>query len=193
MNSVRSVLICDGESTIRASVTDKLMELGFDEIFECCDSKTAVSIARESLPDIAILDAAMHEMGSLNAAREIRQKLKIPVILLLSPYDADTLNQANKIGITTTLSKPFRGQDLLPAIELAFVHAEEMDRLKADVKDLQQTIDNQEIIYKAKKVLMRSEGLSESEAFRKIQKQAMDKKKCMRQIAETILVTDRVL
>jgi response regulator NasT len=150
-------------------------------------------MACESLPDIAILDVPLPEMGGLNAAREIRQKLKIPVILFMSSYDPDTLSQASKIGITTTLSKPFRGQDLLPAIELAFAHAEEMERLKADVKDLQKTIDNQEIIYKAKKVLMRSGGLSESEAFRKIQKLAMDKKKCMRQIAETILVTDRVL
>jgi AmiR/NasT family two-component response regulator len=190
---VRSVLICNGEPNIRTSIKNKLNELGFCTIFECSNGKSAVTMACESLPDIAILDVPLPEMGGLNAAREIRQKLKIPVILFMSSYDPDTLSQASKIGITTTLSKPFRGQDLLPAIELAFAHAEEMERLKADVKDLQKTIDNQEIIYKAKKVLMRSGGLSESEAFRKIQKLAMDKKKCMRQIAETILVTDKVL
>ena len=190
---MRSFLICNGEPNIRTSIKNKLNELGFYTIFECGNGNSAVTMACESQPDIAILDVPLPEMGGLNAAREIRQKLKIPVILLMSHCDPDTLNQANKIGITTTLSKPFREQDLLPAIELAFAHAEEVERLKADVKALQKTIENQEIIYKAKKVLMRSEGLSECEAFRKIQKQAMDKKKCMRQIAKAILITGRVL
>jgi two-component system, response regulator PdtaR len=165
---VRSVLICDGDSAIRTSINNKLEELGIDKIIECCDGMSAVSMASENFPDIAILDAAMPQSGGLNAASEIRQKLKIPVILLMSQCDPDTLNRAIKDGITVTLSKPFRGQDLLPAIELAFAHAEEMERLKADEKDLNSTIENQTIIYKAKKVLMRSEGLSESEAFRKI-------------------------
>ena len=114
-------------------------------------------------PILAILDAAC----GLNSAREIMQKMRIPVILLMSHYDSDTLNQAKKIGITTTLSKPFRGQDLLPAIEMAIALAKEVELLKADVAELNKTIENQAIIYKAKKVLLRSGGLSESEAYQK--------------------------
>jgi response regulator NasT len=186
---MRSVLVCDGEPTIRTSIHNKLKELGFDTIFECSDGTSAVSVACENFPDIAILDVAVPLLGGLNAACEIRQKLRIPVILLMSHCDPDTLSQAKKNGITTTLGKPFRGQDLLPAIALAFAHAEEMESLKGQEKELKKIIENQEIIYKAKKALLRCEGLSESEAFRKIQKLAMDKQKSMRQIAEAILLT----
>jgi len=185
VESVKSVLICDNDPAIRASIRNELKILGFDTIFEA-DGKSAVSTAFEGLPDMAILDAAC----SLNSAREIMQRLRIPVILLTSHYDSDTLNQAKKIGITTTLSKPFRGQDLLPAIEVAIALAKEVELLKSNVAELNNTIENQAIIYKAKKVLLRSGELSESEAFRKIQKLAMDTKKSMRQIAETILITD---
>jgi two-component system, response regulator PdtaR len=192
VSSVRSALICDNDPAVRTSIKNKLKELGVDSICEASNGKSAVSMAFECFPDIAILDAAMPEMSGLNAAREIRQKLKIPVILLISHCDSDTLNQVRQTGITTTLSKPFRGQDLLPAIELAFAHAEEIERLNSHVKDLQKTVEDQAIIYKAKKVLLQTKGLSESDAFRKIQKLAMDKQKSMRQIAEAILITEGV-
>jgi AmiR/NasT family two-component response regulator len=189
---VRSVLIYDDEPVIRAGIKNKLKELGFDLIFECRDGETAVSTACETLPDIAILDAASPRKDGLSAAREIRQKLKIPVILLTSVCDPDTLNRAKKIGITTIMTKPFRGQDLLPAIEMAFAHAEEVELLKENVEELKKSIESQEIIGKAKEFLQRSKGLSEPVAFRKIQKLAMDKQKSMRQIAEAILLTESV-
>lgn len=189
---MRSVLIYDAEPIIRASVKNRLKELGFDLICECRDGNSAVSAACETLPDIAILDVAMPSKDGLSAAREIRQKLKIPVILLMSFCDTDTLNRAKKIGITTVIAKPFRGQDLLPALEMAFAHAEEVELLKENVEELKMTIESQEIIDKAKEVLLRSQGLSESVAYRKIQKLAMDKQKSMRQIAEAILITEEV-
>ena len=189
---MRSVLICDDETIIRASVKNKLRELGFDAIFECGDGESAVSMACERFPDIVILDAGTPKKDGLSAAREIRQKLKIPVILFMSLCDPDTLNRAKKIGITTILTKPFRGQDLLPAMEMAFAHAEEVELLKEHVEDLKKSVESREIIDKAKEVLLRSQGLSGSGAFRRIQKLAMDKQKSMRQIAEAILITEGV-
>lgn len=189
---MRSVLICNDEPVVRTGLKNKLKELGFDALFDCCDGESAVSMACANLPDIAILDTAIPKNDGLSAAREIRQKLKIPVILLMSSCDQDALNRAKKIGITTILTKPFRGQDLLPAIEMAHAHAEEVELLKEHVEDLKKTIESREMIDRAKRVLLRSEGLSESGAFRKIQKLAMDKKKSMRQIAEAILITEGV-
>ena len=189
---MKSVLIYDDEPNIRTSIINRLKELGFDTIFECCDAKTAVSMAFENIPNIAIIDAALPQRGGVSAACVIRQKLKIRVILLMSQCDPDTLNQAKTNGITTILSKPFRDQDLLPAIEMATAHTSEVKRLKADVGDLNKAIENMQVIDKAKKVLMRAKGLSESEAFRNLQKLAMDKQKTMRQIAEAIFITEGV-
>ena len=189
---MKSGLICNDEPVVRTGVTNKLKELGYDAIFECCDGESALSMACANLPDIAIIDTAIPGNESLSAAREIRQKLKIPVILLMSLCDRDTLNRAKKIGITTILTKPFRGQDLLPALEMAHAHAEEVELLKEHVENLKKTIESREIIEKAKKVLLRSEGLSEPGAFRKIQKLAMAKRKSMQEIAEAILLVGSI-
>jgi two-component system, response regulator PdtaR len=187
---LRSVLICDDEQIIRMSLKNKLKQLGFDEILECGDGIKAVELALSQIPDIAILDVAMPLQDGISAAREIRKKLKIPIILLTACSDPDTVKRARENGIAAFLIKPLREQDLWPAIELAFAHAEEVETLKEQVEDLKETLETRKIIEKAKGVLMRKEGLSEPEAFRKMQKLAMDKRKSMGQIAEAILLTE---
>ena len=192
MTSVRSVLICDEEPSARLSLKTKLQELGFDAILECGDGESAVALVLAALPDIAILNACLPEKDGMTAAREIRQKLKIPVILLTACCNPETVKKAKKIGISALLSKPFRGQDLLPAIVMALANAVEVAELKGKVAELKETIESMDIVDKAKEHLMGAKGLSEKEAFRKIQKLAMEKQKSMRWIAEAILITEGV-
>lgn len=190
MISLRKVLIGDDEPILRMSLKNRLKELGFDEIIECGDGDTAVKLALEKLPDMVILDVAMPRKDGIAAAKAIKEKLKIPLVLLTACYDPDTVKRAKDIGIAAFLTKPFRDQDLWPAIELAFAHADEVEDLKEQVEDLKDSLETRKVIEKAKGVLMKKDRLSEPEAFRKMQKLAMDKRKSMRQIAEAILLTE---
>ncbi len=187
---MRKVLICDDEPIIRKSLKNKLIELGFAEILECGDGIRAVELALSHIPDIAILDVAMPGRDGIAAARDIRKRLKIPLILLTACCDPETVKKARESGIAAFLTKPLREQDLWPAIELAFAHAEEVENLKEQVEDLKETLETRKLVEKAKGVLMRNTGVSEPEAFRKMQKLAMDKRKSMRQIAEAVLLTE---
>jgi len=187
---LRSVLIADDEPILRMSLKNKLKELGFDEIVECADGDTAVSLCLEKIPDMAILDVSMPGRDGISAAAAIRTKLKIPILLLTACYDPDTVKRARENGIAAMLTKPLRDQDLRPAIELACAHADEVDALKEEVEDLKESIENRKVIEKAKGVLMKSRTLSEPEAFRMMQKLAMDKRKSMKQIADAILLTE---
>jgi response regulator NasT len=187
---LRKALICDDEPIIRMSLKNKLKELGFDEIQECGDGEQAVKYALDTLPDIILLDVAMPRLDGISAAREIRKRLKVPILLLTACYDQETVTRAKEAGVASLLTKPFREQDLWPAIELAFAHADELDALKEEVDDLKDAIESRKIIEKAKGVLMKSQKLTEPEAFRKMQKLAMDKRKSMRQIADAILLTE---
>ena len=187
---MRTVLICDDEPVIRLSLKNRLRDLGFDEVMECGDGEAAVKMALDKLPDLAILDVSMPKMDGITAAQQIREKLKIPIILATACYDRETVKRANKVGVAAFLAKPVRDQDLWPAIELAFAHADEIEHLKEQVEDLKEIIESRKVIEKAKAVLMRSHKLSEPDAFRRMQKLAMDKRKSMRQIAEAILLTE---
>lgn len=183
----RSILICDDEPLIRMNLKSMLTELGFDEILECGDGAKAVELALGSFPDMAILDVAMPGMDGITAAIEIRKKLKIPIMLLTSACDGATVKRATASGIAAFLAKPLRQQDLLPAIEIALQHVEEVETLKEKIDDLRELIENRKIIEKAKGLLMEKNHVSEAEAYRIMQKSAMDKRKTLRQVADRLL------
>jgi two-component system, response regulator PdtaR len=183
----KTILMCDDERTIRMHLKVMLLELGFDDVLECGDGKSAVDMALASFPDMVILDVAMPKMDGITAAGEIRKKLKIPIMLLTNSYDSTTVKRASETGIAAFLTKPLREQDLLPAIELALAHTDEVEGLKEKIDDLRETIENRKIIEKAKGMLMDKERLSEADAYRVMQKLAMDKRKTLRQIADGIV------
>ena len=142
------------------------------------------------LPDIVIMDVAMPHLDGISAATEIRKKLKIPIILLTACYDPETVKRAGECGIGASCPSLSVIRTSRPAIELACAHADEIEDLKEQVEDLKENLETRKVIEKAKGALMRNHGLSEPEAFRKMQKLAMDKRKSMRQIAEAILLTE---
>lgn len=184
---MRSILICDDEPMIRAGLKSMLEEIGFDAIIECSDGEKAVEMALANLPDMAILDLLMPGMDGISAAKEIRKKLKIPIIMLTSCYDGEIAKRAAAAGIASFLTKPLRKQDLIPALELSISHTAEVEGLKEEVQGLKETIENRKIIEKAKGVLMDKNHLSEADAYRAMQKMAMDRRKSLRQIADSVL------
>lgn len=184
------ILICDDEPIVRRSLKTLLEKHGFDEIIEGNDGESAVALALSRFPDIAVLDIAMPKKDGITAAIEIRKRLKIPIIFLSACRDPEVVARAVKAGVAAFLAKPVRPEELWPAIELAFAHNEEIERLKEQVEDLKDTLESRKVIEKAKGLLMKNHDLSEPEAFRKMQKLAMDKRKPLRQIADAILLME---
>lgn len=187
---MKNALICVTESAERKRLKIMLNSLGFAEILESADNDKALSLALEHLPELAIIDLAPTGKDWLATINSIREKLKVPVILLGSSFTTDKLEQAIAAGVGGFLSKPVREEELWPAIELASVHNHEMEELKEKVAALEGALESRKVVEKAKGVLMRTNDLSEPEAFRRMQKLAMDKRKSLRQIAEAILLTN---
>jgi response regulator NasT len=169
------------------SLRAMLKDLGFEDVLECGDGKSAVEMAMASFPDMAVLDVAMPEMDGITAAKEIKKKLKIPILLLTNCFDAQTAKRAAESGIAAFLTKPLREQDLIPAIEIALAHTEQVEELKEKIEDLKETIENRKVIEKAKGMLMEKQRIGEADAYRTMQKLAMDKRKSLRQVADGIL------
>jgi len=187
---MKNALICTAESAERKRLKFMLNGLGFAEILESSDNDKALTMALDHLPDLAILDLVPEGKECLTTVNSIREKLKIPVILLGSGLSSDLLERAIAAGVGGFLAKPVREEELWPAIELASVHNHELEELKEKVAALEGALESRKVVEKAKGLLMRNHGLSEPEAFRRMQKLAMDKRKSLRQIAEAILLTD---
>ena len=182
------VIIADDESVIRADLREMLTNLGYLVVGEVGDGQSAVNVARELKPDVVIMDIKMPDLDGIEAAKILTQEKVAPVLLLTAYSQRDLIDRAKEAGVVGYLVKPFREQEIVPAIEIALERFKEFRELEKEVGNLRETLETRKIVDRAKGVLMDQQGLTEAEAFRKIQKMSMNTRKPMKEIAEAIIL-----
>jgi AmiR/NasT family two-component response regulator len=183
----RRVLIAEDEALIRLDLREMLIEEGFQVVGEASDGELAVALAKELKPDVVICDVKMPKMDGITAAGLIAGARIAPVVILTAFSQRDLIERARDAGAMAYLIKPFHKRDLLPAIEMATSRFAEIRALEAEVEGLQDRLEARKLIERAKGVLMAEHRLTEPEAFRWIQRAAMDKRTTMRAVAELVL------
>lgn len=182
------VIIADDESVIRADLREMLTNLNYLVVGEAGDGKSAVNLAREIKPDVVIMDVKMPDMDGIEAAKILTGERVAPVLLLTAYSQRDLVDRAKEAGVVGYLVKPFREQEVVPAIEIALARFHEFSELEKQIGDLKETLETRKLVDRAKGILMDSQGLTEQEAFRKIQKMSMNTRKPMKEIAEAIVL-----
>lgn len=182
------VIIADDESVIRADLREMLTNLNYLVVGEVGDGRSAVNLAREVKPDVIIMDIKMPDMDGIEAADVLTRERIAPVLLLTAYSQRDLVDRAKEAGVVGYLVKPFREQEIVPAIEIARARFQEFSELQKQIGDLQETLETRKLVDRAKGILMDSQGLTEHEAFRKIQKMSMNTRKPMKEIAEAIVL-----
>jgi len=182
------VIIADDESIIRMDLREMLTNLGYLVVGEAGDGRSAVNLARELKPDVAILDIKMPDMDGIEAARILTGEKIAPVVLLTAYSQRDLVERAKEAGVVGYITKPMRESDLAPAIEVAMARFSEFRALEKEVGDLKQALETRKLVDRAKGILMDTQGLTEAEAFRKIQKMSMNKRRPMKEVAEAIIL-----
>ncbi|CAJ1498622.1 ANTAR domain-containing response regulator [[Mycobacterium] kokjensenii] len=183
----RRVLIAEDEALIRLDLAEMLREEGYEVVGEAGDGQEAVELAESLRPDLVILDVKMPRRDGIDAASEIAGKRIAPVVILTAFSQRELVERARDAGAMAYLVKPFTSGDLVPAIELALSRSEEISALEREVGSLSEQLATRKLVERAKGVLQSTQGLSEPEAFKWIQRAAMDKRTTMRQVAEVVL------
>jgi CheY-like chemotaxis protein len=120
------VLVAEDETIIRLDLCGLLSANGIEVCAEARDGQEAVTLARTAKPDLAILDIRMPKLDGLEAARRIIEDRPIPIVMLTALADEATVARAVDAGVYAYLTKPFREQDVLPAIRLALARHNEL-------------------------------------------------------------------
>jgi response regulator NasT len=185
-NSKRRIVVAEDESLIRMDIVETLKDQGFDVVGEAGDGLKAIELAKELKPDLMVMDIKMPDMDGLSAAEQIA-KMRIPVVFLTAFNQQELVTRASEVGAMAFLVKPFSPEDLLPAIEVALSRFQQLTQLESEVSDLTERLETRKLVERAKGVLGVQMGLSEPDAFRWIQKAAMDRRIGMVDVARTIL------
>ena len=181
------VLIAEDEALIRLDLKEMLQEEGFEVVAEVADGASAVRLTRELRPDLCILDVKMPVMDGIQAAEEIAKDRLAAILILTAFSQRDLVEKARRAGAMAYLVKPFQKHDLLPAVEIAAGRFRDMSGLEREVDDLHGRLEARKLVERAKGLLQSREGMSEADAFRFVQRQAMERRLTMRQVAEQII------
>ena len=139
------------------------------------------------------MDIKMPDMDGIEAAKILTEERVAPVVLLSAYSQRELVDRAREAGVVAYLVKPYREEDLTPAIEVALARYRGVPGVcKSQVVDLQQALETRKLVDRAKGILMDKQGLTEAEAFRKIQKMSMDNRKAMKDVAEAIILAHQV-
>jgi AmiR/NasT family two-component response regulator len=185
--TARRVVIAEDEALIRLDLAEMLAEEGYDVVAQAGDGRSAVDLAEQHRPDLVVLDVKMPRLDGIAAAQRIAAQRIAPVVILTAFSQRELVERARDAGAMAYLVKPFTKSDLVPAIEMALSRFAELQLLEAEVADLTERLETRKAVDRAKSVLQRQLELSEPDAFRWIQKTAMDLRLSMRQVADGVL------
>jgi response regulator NasT len=181
------VLVVEDEALIRLDLTEMLSEEGYVIAGEAGDGEQAVELARSLHPDLVIMDVKMPKVDGIAAAALIVEERIAPVVMLTAFSQRDLIEQARDAGAMAYLVKPFARHELVPAIELAVSRFAEKRALEDEVATLTDRLETRKVVDRAKGLLMTRQKMTEPEAFRWIQRTAMDRRTTMKAVANAVV------
>ena len=181
------ILVAEDEALIRLDLVEMLGEQGYDVVGQASNGEQAVELAKEVKPDLVIMDVKMPVLDGLSAAEQLHEAKLCPVIMLTAFSQTELVERARDAGVMAYIVKPFTADDLRPAIDIATSRWQELKALEAEIADLGERLETRKLVDRAKGVLMSQLKLSESDAFRWIQKTAMDRRLGMKEVAEAVI------
>lgn len=181
------ILLAEDEALIRMDLAEMLTEAGHEIVGQAGDGEQAVALAKETTPDLVVMDIKMPGMDGISAAEQIGRDGLAPVVMLTAFSDKNLVDRARDAGVMSYVVKPFSAADVLPAIDIARARWSERKALEAEVADLGERFETRKRVDRAKGLLMTQLKLSEADAFRWIQKAAMDRRLSMREVADAVI------
>lgn len=187
------ILIAEDNDLVSLTLEEQLKGLGYDVIGIARSGAEAVSLAMRLKPDLIMMDIRMPEMEGTEAAARIRDQSPVPIIMLTAYADKETIKKAELAGALAYLVKPVNENELPPAINIAMARFKEIQALRSQVNELEDSLEARKLIERAKGILMQRLGLNERDAYERLRQRARDKRAKMKDIAQAIIEAEELL
>ena len=187
-----TVIIASADSNFRNLAKAAVKNLDYIVVAECADGPTALKMARNFQPDMFILDDQLAGIPGREIAKILSYDRQCAVVLVME-FEIDKLDEfLGEMGVVGVVLKPVEEENLLMTVQVTEHNFQRLREMEKEIEDLKEALETRKLVEKAKGILMESLGISEKEAFRRIQKQSMDKRISMRAVAEAIILAFEV-
>lgn len=181
------IVIADDEALACMDLKEMLEEAGHEVLGTASDGVEALELVKQLKPDLAILDVKMPRLDGLQAARMIAHDDLAPVVLLTAFGDEDIIEKAKRSEVFGYVMKPAEDRTLFPAMQIAVAQFRAKMNLTQHIKELEREMAEKKIIDRAKGLLQDYYGISESEAYRKMQKTSMKRGLSLSEVAQKVV------
>ena len=187
-----TLLIVDDDPIIRLELRTTLATIGYRIAGEADTGMQALTLARTIKPDVVLMDIVLPQVSGLEVARTLMTERVAPVVLFSGNASPEVIAQADAAGVMGFLSKPLRNSDLGPAIAIAMARFHELVELETEVRSLNERMEARKLVGRAKAILMEKHGLTEREAFYRIQSQSTALNRPVHEIAKAIITASEI-
>jgi response regulator NasT len=182
------VVVADDDPTIRQFFRNTLeKKLRHQVVGEAADGAEMVRTVLEQKPDVIVFDIHMPALDGIEALRRIYDQQIIAAVAITADRDLELVRRAMEEHVLAYLVKPVEEHQLEPALQVSWARFQELRSLSTENSSLRQTLENRKVVERAKGVLMKRQRLTEADAYRRIQRAAMNRRQTMLSIAQGIL------
>lgn len=188
MTMSKRIVVVEDETIMKLDIIYMLEDAGFEVVGQAGDGEKAIELVHTLKPDLVIMDIKMPKLNGLKSSEVITKRFQTPVLLLTAYSQKEYIHLAKKANIVGYLVKPISEANLIPAVEIALLQAENAKRYQGKLAELNESLQNRKIIERAKGIIMEKKQVTEEIAYHKLRKLSMNKQVPIEKIAKRIVV-----
>jgi len=188
----RRIVVVDDEALVRMNFVELLEENGYEVVGQAADGVEAIKVCQATIPDAVLMDIEMPLLDGFSAAKKIfaDQSVKGGIIYLSAYSSSEHIKKASELGVGAYLVKPLDEKSLIPTLECVIAKGKEATQLAKEVARLSTRLEDRKVIEQAKGLLMKKNGLSESQAYKMLRDVSMKRRMSMRELADMLVLSN---
>lgn len=181
------ILIVEDEALIAAGLEAHLRKIGHTVVGHAKDGQSVLPMVKSLNPDVVLMDINMPGMNGLEAVEQLVAESPVATVILSGYSDVNFVNKASELGVEGYLIKPVTGEDLKPALEVAYKSFQQKRKLMEDIQVAKMDLENRKLVEKAKGIVMEMKGLKEADAMAYLQKKSRETRSKITDVAKKII------
>lgn len=188
-----SVLVID-DNSVRATIIEAgLREAGHDRVTVVTDVTGIAGKIAALAPDVIVIDLENPNRDMLESMFQLSRAVKRPIAMFVDRSDSDAIERAIDAGVSAYVVDGLRQERVKPILDMAISRFKAYSRMERELEDARNALQSREIVDRAKRLLMASRGLSESEAYALLRKTAMNQNRKISDVAQSLILAADLL
>ncbi|MDR6191532.1 response regulator NasT [Agrobacterium pusense] len=188
-----TILVID-ENAIRASIIEEgLREAGYQRVTVIHEVNGVARTIETLQPDVIFIDLENPNRDMMEHLFQLTRTVGRPIAMFVDRSDTASIEAAVEAGVSAYVVDGLKKERVKPILDMAVSRFNAFSRLQRELADAKSALEERKVIERAKGILMKMRGLPEEEAFALLRQTAMNEKKKISEIAQSVVTAAGLL